>query len=292
MVPVIGLVQVGEQSIADRYTYIPLIGPVFALVWLVSDLVGQTGFRRYVLPIVGVGLLSICGILTYRQSEYWRNTTTLFQHAIEATPNNASAEFSLGVGLEHDGRLDLAIEHYRAAIALYPQDPQPHYNLGQVLRKQGNWAEAAEQYSAVLQSNPNDYPALVNLAGALARLGQAKEAAARFEDALHLQPDSTEVLNNLAWLLATTSDASIRDGSRAVQLAEHACDLTHYTQTAMVGTLAAAYAAKGRFPDAAATARKACALAEKSKEAGLLEKNQELLNLYESGKPYIETPAR
>jgi tetratricopeptide (TPR) repeat protein len=95
-------------------------------------------------------------------------------------------------------------------------------------------------------------------------------------------------LNNLAWTLATSKETNIRNGKRAVQIAEYACELTHYSVTFVVGTLAAAYAEAGRFDDAIATAQKACALAEKSGEQELLKKKQELLELYRAHQPYHE----
>src|SRR5439155_2847067 len=128
----------------------------------------------------------------------------------------------------------------------------------------------------------------LNLANVLPRLNSSREAVALFEQALALKPDSIEGLNNLAWLLATSPDDSLRNGARAVQLAERACELTRFEQTALVGTLAAAYAEAGRFAEAVATAEKACALAERSGETALLEKNRELRELYRMGKAYRE----
>ncbi|MGD0350881.1 MAG: tetratricopeptide repeat protein [Verrucomicrobiota bacterium] len=126
-------------------------------------------------------------------------------------------------------------------------------------------------------------------------LGQFQDAAGHYNEALRLNPDSTGALNNLAWLLATCSDASVRNGARAVQLAERACQLTDYRQTLFVGTLAAAYAEAGRFNDAMATAEKAIALAEENHEPELLQKNRELLELYRAHQSYRDaggsTPA-
>jgi tetratricopeptide (TPR) repeat protein len=120
-------------------------------------------------------------------------------------------------------------------------------------------------------------------------LGQFQDAVGHYHEALRLNPDSTGALNNLAWLLATCSDASVRNGARAVQLAERACQLTDYRQTLFVGTLAAAYAEAGRFDDAIATAEKAVRLAEQNHELELLQKNRELLELYRAHRAYHET---
>ncbi|MGA3284483.1 MAG: hypothetical protein ABSD57_08500 [Verrucomicrobiota bacterium] len=117
-------------------------------------------------------------------------------------------------------------------------------------------------------------------------LGRTDEVVFHLNEVLRLNPDSVDAMNNLAWLLATCPDANVRDGTRAVQLAEHACELTGYKKTMYVGTLAAAYAEAGRFAEAMATAQKACALASQSGEQDLLQKNRELLELYRAHKPY------
>jgi tetratricopeptide (TPR) repeat protein len=108
--------------------------------------------------------------------------------------------------------------------------------------------------------------------------------------ALHLNPDQPAVLNDLAWILATSSDAQIRDGAKAVQFAERACALTHYQMTRYLGTLAAAYAEAGRFDNAITTAQKACDLATQRGETELLQRNTELLQLYRAHKPCREDP--
>ena len=305
MLPVIGLVQVGEQAMADRYTYIPLIGPTVALVWLAADLLGRLApFRAAWRPpgtqgrkpaCVLVALLAAmpvvaCALLSHRQAQYWHDTATLFAHTVAVTPDNASAEFSWGVGLEKQGLLSQAMVHYRAAQAIDPRDTQVHYNMGQVLRKQGYLPEAAVQYQTSLRLNPADLPSCLNLAGVLQRMNRFPEAVAQFEEALRLDPDSIEALNNLAWLLATSPQPQLRNGTRALQLAQRACDLSHFEQPVMIGTLAAAYAETGRFADAVAAAEKASALATRLGNAALATRNQQLLELYRNHHPYHESP--
>ena len=131
-----------------------------------------------------------------------------------------------------------------------------------------------------------------NLGNALLQSGQVDEAIIHFQKALQIHPDSADVLNLLAWLLATSPDAHIRDGVQAVQYAERACELTRYSVTPLVGTLAAAYAEAGRYDDAVAAAQKACALAAASGEPELLKRNQALLELYRARQPYHEAAAK
>jgi tetratricopeptide (TPR) repeat protein len=237
---------------------------------------------------ISIPILAGCSILTYRQIQYWRDTVTLFSHAAKVTTNNSSAEFFIGLALDKQGEPNKAIKRYQAALAMNPYDPVSHYNLAQLLRNAGQWQAAADHYRATLQLRPADINARLNLANVLPQLGRPAEAVQLYNDVLQIEPDSSEALNNLAWILATSSDEKIRDGSRAVQLAQRACELTQFKITALVGTLAATYAEAGQFTEAVATAEKACALAAGSKDTKLLQKNQELLALYRAGQPYRE----
>jgi tetratricopeptide (TPR) repeat protein len=289
--PIIGLVQVGEQAMANRYTYIPLIGPVISLVWLAADTFKTNFSRRFLLVPATVVLLAACALAARRQVQFWKNTVTLCEHTIAVTTDNPSAQFCLGVGLEQEGRLSEAMVHYRIQAVLSPLDYRVHYSLARVLAKQGQWQEAIKEYddAAAMGANPDDYIAHLNLADALSHLGRTQEAVAQLDEALRIEPDSTEAMNNLAWMLATSPDTNVRDGKRAVELAERACKLTQYKKTIMMGTLAAAYAEAGRFDDAVATSQTACALATVAGETDLLKKNQELLNLYQNHQTYRDS---
>jgi Flp pilus assembly protein TadD len=284
--PIIGLVQVGGQTMADRYTYLPLIGPTISLVWFVSEWMRSNFSRKILLTSVTIILLAMCVVLTRRQLQFWQNTVSLFEHTVAVTTENTLAQFCLAVGLEHEGRSDEAMIHYRIAMALNPGETQNYKNMAQLLTKQKKWNEAAKLDFAVLEIDPNDLPAHLNLAYILPHLGREQEAMQYLETALQIDPDSTETLNNLAWSLATSEEAGFRNGARAVQLAERACELTDYQKTIFVGTLAAAYAEAGRFEDAISAAEKAINLAQKNGEQELLQKNQELLELYRAHKPY------
>jgi tetratricopeptide (TPR) repeat protein len=119
-------------------------------------------------------------------------------------------------------------------------------------------------------------------------MGRTREAVAQYQEALRLNPNLAGALNNLALILATSPDDKLRNGAEAVRLAEHACELTHYTQPFFIGTLAAAYAESGRFPEAVATAEKAEQLATTDGLKKLAGNNRQLLELYRAGKPYRE----
>jgi cytochrome c-type biogenesis protein CcmH/NrfG len=285
MLPVIGLVQVGGQGMADHYTYIPLIGPVISLVWLIPEKWFGAGFARGLLATGAIMALTTSVLLTRHQIQYWKNTVSLFQHTVEVTGENAMAEYILGLGLEHEGRISQAMIHYRIATSSSPTVKDAYYCLGRLLRQQEQWTEAEHTYSALLTMLPDDLTGHLGLADTLLHLGRKTEAIEHLDKALQQDPQDPEALNNLAWLLAANQEAPLRDGMHAVALAERACELTHYQVTVMVGTLAAAYAEAGRYDDAVATAQKACALATTSGNQELLQRNQELLALYRNHRP-------
>jgi tetratricopeptide (TPR) repeat protein len=288
MVPVIGLVQVGGQGMADRYTYIPLIGPVISLVWLVSEKWPARVFPRALLTTLTAAILIGCLVQTRHQLQFWKNTETLSRHTIEVTGENPRAEYILGLGLERQGDIDGAMIHYRNAVTSQPRITEAFYALGRLFAQQGRWAEAEKTYSTMLTDDPNDFTCHLGLANVLPHLGRLPEAVTQLKAAMQTCPDTPDALNNLAWTLAASGETELRDGAQAVKNAERACELTHYRETMMVGTLAAAYAEAGRFDDAISTAQKACALASESGQQELLEKNQELLGLYRSHQAYRE----
>ena len=242
-----------------------------------------------------------CVLVTQRQIGFWQNSVTLFGHTVEVTPDNPIAQCDLGYGLAQEGKPSLAAVCYRAALAINPRYVQARFNLAGVLKDQERWPQAAEQYLAVTRLRPDFCLPHLALAQILPRLGRLKDAGFQMAEFLRTCPASDleapnsavrepalEALNDLAWFLATNEQAANRDGARAVRFAERACELTQYSQTIMVGTLAAAYAEAGRFPEAVATAEKACALAAAANDQTLLDKNRELLELYRAGKPYHE----
>jgi Tfp pilus assembly protein PilF len=158
--------------------------------------------------------------------------------------------------------------------------------LGLAYARQGKYEQAVKNYKQALSIDPNYLDAHVNLASALTRVGDLAQAIKHYNEALRLSPDYIDVINNLAWILATAEDAKIRNPAEAVNLAEHACELTKYEQPSLLDTLAAAYAAGGRFSQAIETAEKAIDLAKKVSRDELAEEIQNRLQLYKSGQPY------
>jgi tetratricopeptide (TPR) repeat protein len=276
---------------ADRYSYLPMIGPVLSLVWWLGDEFSKWWQCPKPALVIATGLAVVCPlfILTRHQLRYWQNTLTLFDHAVAVTGDNPSAQFGVGMGLLEQGQASRAMVRFRVALAIDPSYARAHFIMGQLLRMRGDLAAAAEQYEAALRANPADVRSQVNLAGILPLLGRARDARQHLEQALRDDPNSAEALNNLAWLLATNPDPALRDGPRAVRCGQRACALSYSKQPAFLGTLAAAYAEIGDFSRAVATAQQAEALARASGDAQLAARTENLLQLYRAGKACRDT---
>ena len=286
LVPVIGLVQVGSQSMADRYTYLPLVGIFIGLVWTGAALAGRWRWGRIASAATGVTLVLLCIPVAAEQVRFWANSETLFRHALAVDDRNAPAHMNLGVALVEKGELEEAGRHFAEALRIWPHYAEAQSNLGFVLASQGKWNEAVAAYRAALALNPRISQVHYLLGSALLSQGKAEEALPEYGAALELDPSHPLALNDLAWLLATATDARLRDGKQAVSLGERLCRLTNYKVPQYLGTLAAAYAEAGRFDEAATTAERARELAAGGGDAALAQRNAQLLQLYRQGKAY------
>jgi tetratricopeptide (TPR) repeat protein len=196
LVPVIGLVQVGSQSMADRYTYVPLIGIFLLLTWSAAAVARRQSLASTLIGVVAVSLLAACALLTRQQAGWWRDTETLFRHATVVTQRNYVALSSLGVSLSHRGKKQEAIECYLRALEICPNFADAMNNMGVVLAGQGN-DEALIWYHRALQLSPGNPSFLFNLANELAYRKQYPEAVASLEAVLISRPDDHQALNNL-----------------------------------------------------------------------------------------------
>jgi tetratricopeptide (TPR) repeat protein len=400
LLPVIGLIQVGSQGHADRYTYLSQIGLYILLAWAATDACRAsvsdanrkgTAFRRNALQrrILGVTASVAIFVLAWCahiQASYWRNGESLWSHAIAATSENFIARDGLGQFLLDHGRLDEAIDQFQIALNIAPKYPMARTNLGIALSKKGRVDEAIAHLQTVLKDYPNDAKARLNLGTALAKKGDAQSAIAAFEKALSIQSrypsahynlgialddsgrideaiahyqqavqedphfaeayyllgndlfrtsriddaiaayeralqsrpaypevenniglallkegrpgeaiahwenavakesDFVPALNNLAWVLAAFPEASIRDGDKALRLADRANQLSGSKDPAVLRTLAAAYAENGRFAEATATAESGLQLAN-------TQENSALAKIFESDLAHYRTNA-
>lgn len=245
LVPVIGLVQVGSQAMADRYTYIPLIGLFIAIAWGISAIAGEktTGGRhpRAVPLSIAAGVtVVVLMVLTHVQVGYWHDNLSLFRHAVECTQNNymmhnslglaldeagkpeeALAEFrksveiaptyvsgrlDLGIALSEQGRLDEAIPHFDEAIRDNPNWADSHFNLGRALEAKGNVQGAIEEYTKAIELKPNHEEAHINLGNILSINGNPDEAIKHYDAALQVNPLSVTAHTNMATALARKHD--------------------------------------------------------------------------------------
>ena len=172
LVPVIGLVQVGVQAYADRYTYIPYIGLFIMIAWGLPELLSKWPYRKIALGISMVIVLTALGICTHRQVSFWNNSITLFSHAIEVTQNNYIAYNNLGVAYGNLGRYQEAIEAYKQAIRIKPDYAEAHYNLGVAYGNLGRYQEAIEAYKQAIRIKPDYAEAYYNLGVAYSNLGR------------------------------------------------------------------------------------------------------------------------
>jgi tetratricopeptide (TPR) repeat protein len=206
LVPVIGLVQVGVQGMADRYTYLPLVGLFVILSWGTAQLIDNWRYRKITLS-VATTVLCILLITTARaQVSCWKNSFTLFEHTLEVTADNYVIHNNLGFELALNGRMDEAITHYRAALHINPEFELGHINLGSALFSQGKKAESFAYYQSVLKVKPDFAGVHHNFGVLLLRVGGIDAAVAHFREALRLKPDFAEVYNSLGAALVSQGE--------------------------------------------------------------------------------------
>ncbi|HOX57158.1 MAG TPA: tetratricopeptide repeat protein [Candidatus Paceibacterota bacterium] len=209
LVPVIGLVQIGKQSMADHYTYIPTIGVLLMLVWGAHALTLRWQWRKVGLSGLVVVATLACLALTRRQIGYWKDDETLWRHALAVTGTNelaiqnlGAAYYNQGIALAGQGAFDEAIRYYEKAIHLTPEKDDAHSSLGYAWFKKGDLGKAIREYNQALRLNPTDAEAHNNVGYVLFRQGQPAEAIRHFDEALRLKPDYPEAHDNLGAVLA------------------------------------------------------------------------------------------
>ncbi len=197
LIPVIGLVQVGRQAMADRYTYLPSIGIAIMLAWGIVYLLPKEKLRKIILIPAAVIVLSVLTFLTWQQCGYWKNSISLFNHALEVTKNNYLAHTNLGIALAAEGKIDEAVSHYRLALQVKPNDDTTHYNFANALKKQGADEEAIAHYREALRINPYYSKAHNNIGVYLEAQLKHDEAIYHYRQALQVDPNNPGVHFNL-----------------------------------------------------------------------------------------------
>jgi len=218
LVPVIGLVQAGGQSIADRYTYLPLVGLFIALVWGATEVARRWSLRPAWLAAAATLTLLACAARTARQIPHWRDSEALFRHALAVTEKNHVAHNNLGGVLLDRGETDAAVAHFRAALAIDPRFADAANNLGHALLQQGRLAEAVDHLQAALAHAPDDTDLLINLGKARLQEGRVADAIALFSRVLEFVPRHAKAHNNLGCAFAQSGrfDAAISHFEQAL----------------------------------------------------------------------------
>src|SRR6266496_1220386 len=237
------------------------------------------------------------GFLFLRQGEL-DHAISHFQAALNIRSSNAAAHYNLGAALIHNnlgnalarkGLSDEAIGHYQEAVRLRTDYADAHYNFGSVLLQKGRIDEAITHWQKALAIQPYDGDVHTSLGNAFLQKGLVKEAINHYQHALEIAPQDVLSRNNLAWILATSSDASIRDGAKAVVLAEQAVQLSGGGNPIFLRTLAASYAESGRFSEAIAAAQQSMEMAIAQNNRGLVNALESDIALYRARAPLRET---
>ena len=197
LIPVIGLVQVGNQAFADRYTYIPFIGLGIAIAWAARPWFD----RKLVFVLAGV-VLAAFGVRTWFQTQHWKDGITIYRHTVEVTDNNYRIHDSLGALLAEKGRIDEALEQYREAVRIRPEFTAGQYNVGVALTRLGRIDEAVPAFEAAVEQDPDFLKAHFNLAVCHAQLNQAGPAIEHFREVLRIDPGNPTAEANLTRILA------------------------------------------------------------------------------------------
>jgi len=270
LIPVIGIVQVGLQGHADRYTYLPQIGLDVALVRLIWDLTKSWRQQKIFLSGVGVTVVGTLSILSWKQTMHWRDTEALWRHTLAVTPDSDVAHAGLGGILFVRGQIDESIDHYERALRLRDGNVAAHFGLGRALAAKQKTDAAIFHFQKALGIQPDYIAASNDLGVVFASKGEIKEAVAAWEQSLSFDPDNADAANNIAWVRATAADADLRDGRQALDLAQRA--LRSGGENAVVlRTLAAAQAENSQFAEAIATCQRGEELARRNGDRAMAE---------------------
>lgn len=281
LIPVIGIVQVGLQGHADRYTYLPQIGLDIALVWSIWDLTksclprrsasAKAGRRRQIILSAAAAIVLITlSSLSWKQTTHWRDTETLWRHTLAVTPDSDVAHAGLGGILFVRGQIDESIDHYERALRLRDGNVAAHFGLGRALAAKQKTDAAIFHFQKALSIQPDNIGASNDLGVMFASKGEIREAISAWQQTLSFDPDNADAANNIAWARATAADPDLRDGRQALELAQRALRSGGENPVAL-RTLAAAQAENGQFAEAIATCRRGMELALENGDRAMAE---------------------
>jgi protein O-mannosyl-transferase len=282
LVPVIGIVQVGLQGHADRYTYLPQIGLYIALVWLIHDMTKSLRVRKTILGGVGLIIVGTLSVLSAEQTTYWSDTETLWRHTLAVTPDSDVADTGLGGILFARGQIDEAVDDYEHALRLRDGNVAAHFGLARALATERKTDPAIFHLRKALSIQPDYIAASNDLGVLLTSKGEINEAIAAWRQTLSFDPDNADAANNIAWVRSTAADSDLRDGKEALELAQGAIRSAGETPT-VLRTLAAAQAENGQFAAAIATCQKGEELAQRNGDRVMVESLRLCLESFRRG---------
>jgi len=323
LVPVIGLVQVGDQAMADRYTYFPLVGIFIAVTFLIESWVNRLSLPKFGPAAAATLTLTLCLVLTKNQMGYWRDSESLFTHALAVTKDNATARLNLGAAFETKGKTNEAFLQYHEALQLNPQSYEIYNNIGKLLYEMNKPEEALGYCLAAVQLNPKRASLHNNLGLVFVALGRFDEAMSQFSEAAHLDagyasphfqmgstllrqghdlealphfhealqidPDNYQMLIYTARVLAADENSQVRNGREAFTLADRANKLSGKAQSVSLDTLAMACAEIGRFDEALHMQQQAIDLATAAGQKEDIAALQQRLQVYKNHQPWRES---
>jgi tetratricopeptide (TPR) repeat protein len=390
LIPVIGLVQIGNHAMADRYSYLPCVGILLMLVWTVFQCSARWKIPRIVYAVLCAGVIPALIMTTRIQAAYWKNSLTLNEHTLAVTENNYVVYNNMGAALLVEKRYDESLDYLRKALEIRPdyylantnmaltlkdlgqydqaqvyanaaikkepywglayfirgrtlvamgrdddalaaykqaakldsEDFRFFYDAGLLLAKKGAFQEAIHYFKETIRCYPawgdawrdmglaqqrlgliedalasyrmalklisRDYVTCYRTAVCFEQIGHPRDAIYFYRQAITFKPDFSQAIDKLAWLLATSPVAEVRNPSEAVLLAQKANQIAEYKNYWLLDTLAAAYAAGGRFKEAVETLQKAIKLAQTTNDAAAVEVFTTRLQLYQENLPYLE----
>jgi len=262
--PVLGIFQAGLQARADRFTYLPHIGITISVAWSVAALTQDWRSRKIVLGSIAGCVIAASTIAAWKQTTYWRDSVSIWEHTIAVTSENQIAHQDLAAALQARGDIAGSRKHSRQAAIIHAQ--------------------------TTLEDFPLDVPTRNDLGVLLIQNGDVRGGIREWETSLEINPNDGNALNNLAWILATFPDDSVRNGKRAVELGEKATALPGGNAPIILRTLAAAYAEAGDFSKAIETAQRAIESADAQRNTSLAATLQHEIELYRASTPYREAP--
>ncbi|MFC1532333.1 tetratricopeptide repeat protein [Thermodesulfobacteriota bacterium] len=210
LLPVIGLIQVGDQKMADRYTYVPIIGLFIILAWGCHSLSKNWRYRKIILTLLAGFALSYSAIFTRAQLHHWNNSIALFEHALDVTSNNYIAHYNLGIIQSRFENPREAVRHFSEALKIDPESSDAHFNLGYIFTLKDDIRKAIYHYHEALRIDPDHERAHNDLGVAFIKMGKLKDAISHFSEALRISPGYLEAKNNLSVALQESGD--YRDG--------------------------------------------------------------------------------